>query len=248
MTTSQSTNEMPGSLDQAFAGHQLQLVPESETAAPEGPVMSVTMVPAAEAEEITSLIVAVATERDVEALQTLVAVVQEAHPELIAQDPVVADSVRELRAPGGPNADIMTVMSAGEVEGAVVVSWDRRDTGDAAAGLAKDDLEAAPMSADAPDLGRARAATAPPRAPHADLTRLRDVLLEVTVELGRQSLTLAHVLNLAVGSVVELDRPAGTPVDIRVNGLLFGRGEVVVVDDEYAVRIIEIIDASDTPC
>ena len=69
-----------------------------------------------------------------------------------------------------------------------------------------------------------------------------DVMLDVTVELGRQSLRLSQVLNLNIGSVVELDRSAGAPVDIRVNGILFGRGEVVVVDNEYAVRVIEILE------
>lgn len=85
----------------------------------------------------------------------------------------------------------------------------------------------------------------PPSAPlsgEGNLTMLSDVMLNVTVELGRQSLTLSQVLNLSVGSVVELDRAAGAPVDIRVNGILFGRGEVVVVDDEYAVRVIEILE------
>jgi flagellar motor switch protein FliN/FliY len=74
------------------------------------------------------------------------------------------------------------------------------------------------------------------------LAMLRDVALEVSVELGRTDMTLAEVLALHIGSVVELDRPAGSPVDVRVNGTLLARGEVVVIDGEYAVRISEVID------
>lgn len=77
---------------------------------------------------------------------------------------------------------------------------------------------------------------------YSGLTMLRDVELDVSVELGRTEMTLAEVLALHVGSVVELDRPAGAPVDVRVNGTLLARGEVVVIDGEYAVRIAEVID------
>ncbi len=70
---------------------------------------------------------------------------------------------------------------------------------------------------------------------------LNDVSLSVSVELGRTRLTVSEMLGLTVGSVVELDRPAGAPVDIFANGTLIARAEVVVVDDEYGVRISEII-------
>ncbi|MCP5027982.1 MAG: flagellar motor switch protein FliN [Actinomycetia bacterium] len=70
---------------------------------------------------------------------------------------------------------------------------------------------------------------------------LNDVALSVTVELGRTRLTVSEMLGLTVGSVVELDRPAGAPVDLFANGTLIARAEVVVVDDEYGVRIAEII-------
>jgi flagellar motor switch protein FliN/FliY len=72
--------------------------------------------------------------------------------------------------------------------------------------------------------------------------KLSNVGLDVSVELGRAKVTLAEVLALDVGSVVELDRAAGAPVDVRVNGTLLAQGEVVLVDDEYAVRITAIID------
>ena len=74
------------------------------------------------------------------------------------------------------------------------------------------------------------------------MERLVNVSLEVSVELGRCRVTLADVLGFDVGSAVELDRPVGAPVDVRVNDTLLARGEVVLVDDEYAVRITEIVD------
>ena len=74
------------------------------------------------------------------------------------------------------------------------------------------------------------------------LDKLSNVGLDVSVELGRTRVTLAEVLAFDVGSVVELDRPAGSPVDVWVNGTLLAQGEVVLVDDEYAVRITAIVD------
>jgi flagellar motor switch protein FliN/FliY len=70
---------------------------------------------------------------------------------------------------------------------------------------------------------------------------LRDVQMDVTVELGRTSMTVHDLLSLQPGSVVELDRAAGSPADILVNGQLIARGEVVVVDEDYAIRVTEIV-------
>lgn len=74
------------------------------------------------------------------------------------------------------------------------------------------------------------------------LDKLVNVSLQVSVELGRTSVTLAEVMAFDVGTVVELDRAAGAPVDVRVNGTLLAHGEVVLIDDEYAVRITAVID------
>ncbi len=76
----------------------------------------------------------------------------------------------------------------------------------------------------------------------AGFDKLVNVALEVSVELGRTRVTLADVLEYDVGSVVELEQAAGAPVDIRVNGTLLAHGEVVLIDDEYAVRITAIVD------
>lgn len=76
----------------------------------------------------------------------------------------------------------------------------------------------------------------------ANLDMLLDVNLKVTVELGRSRLKFRDVLNLANGSVVELGRQTSEPVDILVNGALLATGEVVVVDDHFAVRITKLLN------
>ena len=74
-----------------------------------------------------------------------------------------------------------------------------------------------------------------------NLGLLVDVELGVTVELGRSTVSMGSLLDMRPGSVLELDRAAGSLVDILVNGTLLGRGEVIVVENAYAVRITEIV-------
>ena len=74
---------------------------------------------------------------------------------------------------------------------------------------------------------------------HIDL--LLDINLQVTVELGRTRMKIAEILALRNGSVIELDRLAGEPADILVNGTLIAKGEVVVVDEKFGVRVIEVV-------
>src|SRR5690606_22887192 len=70
---------------------------------------------------------------------------------------------------------------------------------------------------------------------------LLDISLQVTVELGRARMKIQEILGLRNGSVIELDRLAGEPADILVNGTLIARGEVVVVDEKFGVRVIEVV-------
>ena len=69
-----------------------------------------------------------------------------------------------------------------------------------------------------------------------------DVQLQVTVELGRATMKVREVLGLGPGAVVELDKHAGEPVDVVVNNKPIARGEVVVIDENFGVRVTEIID------
>jgi flagellar motor switch protein FliN len=77
--------------------------------------------------------------------------------------------------------------------------------------------------------------------PGGDLERLESVSVEVAVEIGRTRMTLGGALALAPGSIVTLDRAADQPVDLLVNGRPIARGEVVVVDEEFGLRVTEII-------
>ncbi len=75
----------------------------------------------------------------------------------------------------------------------------------------------------------------------ASIDLLLDVVLNVNVELGRSSMPIKDILALGPGSVVELDKLAGEPVDVFINGTMIARGEVVVVDEKFGVRVAEIV-------
>jgi len=89
------------------------------------------------------------------------------------------------------------------------------------------------------DTGPRRSATsAAPR-----LSRISDVEMTLTVEIGRTRMSVRDVLDLEPGGVIELDRSAGAPADLLLNGRLIAHGEVVVVDQDYAIRVTRILDA-----
>jgi flagellar motor switch protein FliN/FliY len=77
-----------------------------------------------------------------------------------------------------------------------------------------------------------------------DLQRLHDVPVELAVEIGRTRMTIGETLALGPGSIVSLNRLAGEPVDLLVNGRPIARGEVVVVDEEFGLRVTEIVAAA----
>ena len=80
-----------------------------------------------------------------------------------------------------------------------------------------------------------------------NLDMLLGVKLQLIVELGRTSMRIEDVLKLGPGSVVELDKLAGEPVDVLVNNRLIARGEVVVIDDRFGVRITDVLPYSNRP-
>ncbi len=82
---------------------------------------------------------------------------------------------------------------------------------------------------------------APAEGPHPDLEFILDIPLEVWVEIGRTKMVINDLLKLTQGSIIELNKMAGEPVEIYVNGKLMGRGEVVVVNDRFGVRLTEIL-------
>ena len=84
-------------------------------------------------------------------------------------------------------------------------------------------------------------ATAPVQVNEANIGLILDVPLQVTVELGRTKKSIKDILELSNGSIVELDKLAGESVDIHVNGKLLAKGEVVVIDENFGVRITDIV-------
>ncbi len=78
-----------------------------------------------------------------------------------------------------------------------------------------------------------------------DFDMILDIPVQITVELGRTKLSIRNLLQLAHGSVVELDGLAGEPMDVLVNGTLIAQGEVVVVNDKFGIRLTDIITPSE---
>jgi flagellar motor switch protein FliN/FliY len=89
----------------------------------------------------------------------------------------------------------------------------------------------------APAQGKAGAAN--------DIDMILDIPVQLTVELGRTKIAIKNLLQLAQGSVVELDGLAGEPMDVFVNGCLIAQGEVVVVNDKFGIRLTDIITPSE---
>ncbi len=84
-----------------------------------------------------------------------------------------------------------------------------------------------------------------PAAAGNDLNMILDIPVQLTVELGRTRIPIKHILQLAQGSVVELEALAGEPMDVLVNGYLIAQGEVVVVNDKFGIRLTDIVTPSE---
>jgi flagellar motor switch protein FliN len=81
--------------------------------------------------------------------------------------------------------------------------------------------------------------------PGNDINMILDIPVQLTVELGRTRIPIKNILQLAQGSVVELDALAGEPMDVLVNGYLIAQGEVVVVNDKFGIRLTDIVTPSE---
>ncbi len=208
-----------------FATKGLTLEPVTESTQVSGPLSAVTFKPAGSPDAAPSVAVTVVSDGELESLDQSVAAVLAAYPQLEQAATAAVTSDMEIVASLPEPQELFAIVRGAEPIGLLARHNDRRTGGaiPAAGG--------GPVSAGAsPGLGVPQS-----------LGLLQEIVLEVSVELGRSSMPLAQLMNLGVGSIVELDRAAGSPVDVRVNGMLFARGEVVALDDEYAVRIIEIL-------
>jgi flagellar motor switch protein FliN/FliY len=85
----------------------------------------------------------------------------------------------------------------------------------------------------------------PGNLPSGDINMILDIPVQLTVELGRTRIPIKNILQLAQGSVVELDALAGEPMDVLVNGYLIAQGEVVVVNDKFGIRLTDVVTPSE---
>lgn len=85
------------------------------------------------------------------------------------------------------------------------------------------------------------ASTDPQPPAHADLSLVQDVPVDLVVEIGRARMTIREMLAIGRGSIIALDKLAGEPADLLVNGRLVARGEVVAIDEEFGLRVTEIL-------
>jgi flagellar motor switch protein FliN/FliY len=163
--------------------------------------------------------------------------------EQFAGGPLQVEAVHEVQ-PGIALADLsddrlfaVVMLQSGEEQVATVALQLEADPGHEGAGIPTPRHDAAVQAHAFPSLD--------PSGPSGRASRpmdlLHDVEMGVTAELGRTRMTVRDLLALTPGAVVELDRAAGSPVDLLVNGTLIARGEVVVIDEEFAIRISEIV-------
>jgi flagellar motor switch protein FliN/FliY len=144
-----------------------------------------------------------------------------------------AEALTSLVSDGGV---LVPLMDGADVRG-VVGLLVKVDTAAVSSAAASSATAAAATPASTPDRSAA--------APRSGLDLLHDVEMEVTAELGRTRMSVRELLSLSPGNVVELDRAAGGPADLLVNGRLIARGEVVVIDENFGIRITEIISPSE---
>jgi flagellar motor switch protein FliN/FliY len=127
------------------------------------------------------------------------------------------------------------------------MGWGEDSAADPVAAVAAAPVAAAmgmPMGGGGPSMSAPAFAPLPGAGQGGDFSQidlLLDISLQVTVELGRARMKIQEILALRNGSVIELDRLAGEPADILVNGTLIAKGEVVVVDEKFGVRVIEVV-------
>ena len=116
-----------------------------------------------------------------------------------------------------------------------------------------DDKQAAAAAADMAEQGgplsggpsRPFTSTGGGDVPVSDINMVLDIPVQLSVELGRTKVPIKYILQLAQGSVVELDALAGEPMDVMVNGCLIAQGEVVVVNDKFGIRLTDVVTPSE---
>ncbi len=102
-----------------------------------------------------------------------------------------------------------------------------------------------PVADGAPEFEASNAPVAAGAGPMQDIQMVLDIPVQLSVELGRTRVPIKYILQLAQGSIVELDALAGEPMDVLINGYLIAQGEVVVVNDKFGIRLTDIVTPSE---
>ncbi|MGN6231391.1 MAG: flagellar motor switch protein FliN [Trinickia sp.] len=137
------------------------------------------------------------------------------------------------------DAQMAAAMAAESAKAAPAAADDETSLDDWAAALAEQNTNPTPAPAAAgvfQPLSKVE-----PTSTRNDIDMILDIPVQMTVELGRTKIAIRNLLQLAQGSVVELDGMAGEPMDVLVNGCLIAQGEVVVVNDKFGIRLTDII-------
>lgn len=161
----------------------------------------------------------------------------------VGEEESAADDLLEEQAAGENSAaddwgDALAEQAESEAEGSAADDW-----GDA--------LEEQAQSDGGDDLSRAEfadlnaQASTPGGGEDVNLDILLDVPVTISMEIGRTKINIRNLLHLNQGSVIELDRLAGEPMDVLVNGTLIAHGEVVVVNDKFGIRLTDVISPSE---
>ncbi|MFN4116346.1 MAG: flagellar motor switch protein FliN [Inhella sp.] len=132
----------------------------------------------------------------------------------------------------------------GDDQDALAAEWAAALAESSGGGSAVAEEVAAPTEQVAPASFSAFAPTSLPSTAN-DINMILDIPVQLTVELGRTRIPIKNILQLAQGSVVELDALAGEPMDVLVNGYLIAQGEVVVVNDKFGIRLTDIVTPSE---
>jgi flagellar motor switch protein FliN len=145
--------------------------------------------------------------------------------------------------------DDPSAAAGGDDQDALAAEWAAALAESAPAAQVDDDLFGAPATEVKPEqvAPASFSSFAPTTLPSTanDINMILDIPVQLTVELGRTRIPIKNILQLAQGSVVELDALAGEPMDVLVNGYLIAQGEVVVVNDKFGIRLTDIVTPSE---
>lgn len=149
----------------------------------------------------------------------------------------------DLNATPDENAEFAAEMAAmATPEKAAVATSDETSLDDWASAMAEQNSNTTPTAAAGVFQPLSKVE---PTTTRNDIDMILDIPVQMTVELGRTKIAIRNLLQLAQGSVVELDGMAGEPMDVLVNGCLIAQGEVVVVNDKFGIRLTDIITPSE---